>query len=452
MKKMYNTLVLVLLCAFACAQDISNIAGNWQGSIAAGGVDLGVIFKIATKENDIEVKMDVPMQGAKDIPADDAGFRSDTLRISFKKLGASYEGVFNKSEKLINGTWKQSGQSFPLKLTPQAAGTGLKRPQEPKAPFPYYEEEVTFNNKEDGISLSGTLTLPSKKGSFPAVVLISGSGAQNRDEEIMGHKPFLVLADHLTRKGIAVLRFDDRGTGKSGGDFKSSTSADFCKDVAAAVNYLKSRKEINKSKIGLIGHSEGGMIAPMVAAEDKNIAFIVLLAGPGLKGDELLLLQTKALLRASGADEEGIEQLSAINRQAYKLATLEPRDSAYAKLKNLMKQAELNEQVDALVSPWMRYFLKHDPAVVLSKVKCPVLAVNGDKDLQVCAKENLEGIQAALKSGGNEQCTVQTFPGLNHLFQQSKTGLPSEYAAIEETISPAVLELVEKWISERARK
>jgi fermentation-respiration switch protein FrsA (DUF1100 family) len=452
MKKLYILLVLGFLCPFVNAQSVNDISGSWQGSIAVNGIELGLIFKIKSASG-IEVKMDVPMQGAKDIPADTATFLNDTVKISFKSMGASYEGVLHKNEKLIEGKWKQGGQSFSLKLTPATTSTGFKRPQEPVAPFPYHEEEVTFTNKQDNITLSGTLTLPSVKGSFPAVVLISGSGAQNRDEEVLGHKPFLVLADHLTRKGIAVLRFDDRGVGKSGGDHKSATSADFSKDVLAAVNYLLSRKEIDKNKIGLIGHSEGGMIAPMVAAEEKKIAFIVLLAGPGLKGSDLLLLQSKALLKANGEDDSSIEKINAINKQAYMLAGVEPRDSAYAQVLRLIKDAEPDEnnakaQVNLLLSPWMKYFLQYDPVIALGKVKCPVLAINGDKDLQVCAQENLQGIQAALKAGGNTNCTVKTFTGLNHLFQQCTTGLPGEYAKIEETISPLVLNEVGEWIKE----
>jgi len=451
MKKMCNIIVLALLCANVSAQTANSIKGNWQGSIAASGVELGIIFKIDTKENKLNVKMDVPMQGAKDIPADNASFVNDTLRITYKALQASYEGVLKKNEKLIEGKWLQGGQSFPLKLAPQTVGsTGFNRPQEPKRPFPYVEEEITFVNKEDNITLAGTLTLPSAKGSFPAVVLISGSGAHNRDEEVLGHKPFLVLADHLTRNGIAVLRFDDRGAGKSGGDFRSSTSADFKKDVAAAVNYLRSRKEIDKKKIGLAGHSEGGMIAPMLAAEDKDIAFIVLLAGPGVKGDELLLMQTKALLNGEGADHE---KAAEFNRQVYKIAVMEPIDTAQAQLKRYIRMAANDDpalagQVDVMVSPWMRYFLKYDPAVAFSKVKCPVLAINGDKDLQVPAKENLHAIEAALKSGGNDRCTARTIAGVNHLFQSCTKGTPDEYAAIEETISPAVLKMIEEWVKE----
>jgi len=341
----------------------------------------------------------------------------------------------------------------------------VNRPQEPKPPFPYRSEEVEFvNHKANRIQLAGTLTFPEKGKNFPAVVLISGSGPQDRDETIMEHKPFLVIADHLTRRGIAVLRFDDRGTAKSGGDFQGATSADFATDVEAAVQFLKSRKEIDTRKIGLIGHSDGGIIAPMVAAKDKSIGFIVLLAAPGYSGADILLMQANAIGKASGMTEEQLKTAGELNKRIYEYA-MSPNRDPFTKqeiIRELMlhlpqnlteKQKEnmANAQVEQLMSPWMQYFLKKNPEEDLKKVKCPVLALNGAKDLQVPAEKNITAIQTALKEGGNKNVTTRVFPDLNHLFQHADTGLPAEYHQIEETISPEALAYMAEWIDKTSQ-
>jgi len=345
----------------------------------------------------------------------------------------------------------------------------IVRSQEPTGPFPYYSEDVKFENNVDKISLAGTLTLPKKEGVFPVVILISGSGPQDRNEELMGHKPFLVLADHLTRKGIAVLRFDDRGTAESTGNFKTATSVDFARDVESAVKYLQTRKEINKKQIGLIGHSEGGIIAPMVAAASKDIHFIVLLAGTGIRGDQLLLLQQELIGKASGISDADLQKTKAINKGVFDIILKSNNDQS---LKNELttylgrsmkdipesvKPAGMNEndyvklQVNQLTIPWMNYFIKYDPAPTLEKVRCPVLAINGEKDLQVPAKINLEAIGYALKKGGNKKVTTKILPGLNHLFQECTTGSPSEYAKIEQTFSPVALDEITNWILNQSR-
>ena len=342
-----------------------------------------------------------------------------------------------------------------------------KKPQEPIKPFPYLSKDIFFKNKTAGIKLAGTLTMPSEGSNFPAVVLISGSGPQDRDEALLGHKPFLVLSDHLTRQGIAVLRFDDRGTAQSEGNFNTATSADFKTDVAAAVDFLKTQKEIGN--IGLIGHSEGGIIAPMLAAESKDVKFIVLMAGTGIRGDELLLRQSELIGRASGIKEEELETARAFNQGAYDIVVKSiSQEKVKAELKEyleasvaknpelatangLKEEVFVNQVLGQLTSPWMMYFLKHDPAKVLGKVDCPVLAIIGEKDLQVPAEVNLDAIEAALKEGGNKQFTVKELPGLNHLFQEAETGSPSEYAQIEQTIAPQAMEIMSEWILERVK-
>ena len=301
--------------------------------------------------------------------------------------------------------------------------------------------------------------------------MISGSGQQNRDEEILGYHPFLVLSDYLTRRGIAVLRVDDRGAGGSTGNFSEATSEDFAGDVLAGIEYLKSRKELDPSRIGLIGHSEGGLIAPIVAVESNDVAFIVMMAGPGITGEEILYFQSDLISRAEGIDDETISRNNVLMKNIYSVIKEEQNDTVAAeKLQKLLMdevanmseeekrnsgysedalEAQVNAQVQSLISPWMRFFLTYDPAPTLMKVKCPVLAINGEKDLQVPPEENLKAIEEALKAGGNRDYTVKELPGLNHLFQTAETGSPSEYARINETISPAALELIGDWILEK---
>jgi pimeloyl-ACP methyl ester carboxylesterase len=377
--------------------------------------------------------------------------------MEFKQLGAEFEGSIYKNPAGIVGTWKQHGSSLPLMLNPVTDASQLvrRRPQNPVKPYPYRDEEVSYDNQAAGISLGATLTIPPGKGPFPAVVLITGSGQQDRDESLMGHKPFLVLADRLTRKGIAVLRSDDRGMGKSGGDFAKSTTADFAGDAEAAFAYLRTRPEIDPKKIGFIGHSEGGMIAPMIAARNPNVAFVVLMAGPGVRADELLPVQVMRMTEAAGASHEGAERAAAEERDFLALVTSGKDDAAIEKrMRESMAgkipadqiDAQIKTQLTHLESPWFRYLLALDPAVALRQVKCPVLAMDGEKDTQVDAAQNLTAIQRALEAGGNKNFEIVKFPWLNHLFQTAKTGAPSEYGDIEETIAPVALEKMTSWI------
>lgn len=447
----------VFVSTLAFGQDI---AGQWNGVLKVHGTQLRIVFNINKAENGFSSTMDSPDQHAKGIPVTSTSFENQTLKIAVSNLKIEYEGILDKSN-IIVGNFKQGGQSFPLNLIEKEK---LVRSQEPVKPYPYYEEEVTFENVKAGITLAGTLTLPKKEGVFPAVILITGSGPQNRDEELMGHKPFLILSDFLTKNGIAVLRFDDRGTAASKGDFKTATSLDLSTDVNAGVNYLLSRKEINKKKIGLIGHSEGGIIAPMVASSSKDVAFIVLLAGTGISGDQLLLLQQELIGKASGISDTDLQKAKMINSGAFEIVTkstsveqLKTDLTSYIKqaLKespNAQKPEGMSEddfvklQVNQISNPWMLYFIKYNPAIALEKVKCPVLAINGEKDLQVPPKVNLEAIKSALTKGGNKKVTTIELPNLNHLFQECKTGLPTEYATIEQTFSPMALTEIQKWI------
>ena len=445
--------------------------GIWEGSLKVGKTDLRLVVRVSTKKDGkLAATFDSPDQGARGIAFDSIAFEGGKLKLEFKLGKATFEGKANKEVSAIEGEWKQGGQTFPLTLKRVAKATELARPQHPKKPYPYREEEVTFKNKKAGLDFTGTLTLPRGKGPFPAVVLITGSGPQDRDETILGHKPFLVLADHLTRKGIAVLRVDDRGVGGSGGSTMQSTTADFVGDALSGVTFLKGHKEINARQIGLVGHSEGGIVAPLAAAQSPDVAFIVLLAGTGVPGEEILYQQGQAILKASGAtasqlaaqrtfqelmvkvvkeekDKEKAKKLFE-RRLADKLAKLPE-----AEKKELEKLAEVGKgQFGLVMTPWFAHFLTCDPRVALGKVRVPVLALGGEKDTQVPPKENLKAIKEALEKGGNKNFTVKELPGLNHLFQTCKTGSPTEYAKIEETFAPSALKEVSDWILKQTKK
>jgi pimeloyl-ACP methyl ester carboxylesterase len=443
----------------------------WEGKIPIGaGLSFRLVLHVVTTEAGIRVgTLDSPDQGAKGIKVDSVALDKDKLSFEIKSLSAKYEGTLNPEGTEAKGTWEQLGNKLPLTLKKADKPTEVRRPQTPKPPFPYKSEDVSYTNKAGGVTLAGTLTLPEGPGPFPAVVLISGSGAQDRDETIFQHKPFLVLADALTRRGVAVLRVDDRGVGGSTGSIPRSTTEDFAGDVLAGVGFLKSRKDIDGRKIGLVGHSEGGVIAPIAAARSWDVAYIVLLAGTGLPGDAIVKMQARLILKALGMSDESIERRLKVQSEILEIAKTE-RDPQAAEAKMLAavdkakegfsesEKAELKDmgpmvdaQLKAIRSPWLRFFLAYDPRPALAKMTCPVLAVIGEKDLQVPPKENLEAIEKTLKQAGNPRVTVQEIPGVNHLFQTCKTGSPAEYATIEETIAPAALETVVGWIVEQTK-
>ncbi|HEX7401745.1 MAG TPA: alpha/beta hydrolase [candidate division Zixibacteria bacterium] len=447
------------------------IEGMWLGTLSFSGMDLRVVFHISKNpEGTLSATMDSPDQGAKDISVEEATFQNNHLRLDAKSIGGVYEGDLKTDKPQLDGNWTQGGTTIPLVLEKTDKVPELNRPQEPKPPFPYEAREVSYENKQAGITLAGTLTLPKTGAPFPAVLLITGSGAEDRDETVLGHRPFLVLADYLTRRGIAVLRVDDRGVGKSTGSTAKATSEDFAQDALAGVEYLKSLKEINPKQIGLIGHSEGGIIAPLVAEKSPDVAFIVMMAGTGVTGEQILYLQSALIYKAEGVSDETIakdrklkEQIFAVIKQESDSAAAAKKmrqlmDDAMAQMEEKEKQAlsyspdMVDMSIQQLLVPWFRYFLTFDPKPTLMKVKCPVLAINGEKDLQVPPKENLPAIEEALKAGGNPDITVKELPGLNHLFQTAETGSPMEYSKIEETISPDALDTIGNWIKEHTKE
>jgi pimeloyl-ACP methyl ester carboxylesterase len=461
MKKIINLILLTTLIGFVSGQ---SIVGSWNGAIKVSGKSLRIVFHIVETDSGYMATSDSPDQSVYGFPLDQISFENNNLKIRDSRSQFYYSGTLKNDT--IKGSLKQKGATFPLHLT-RGDIEKPRRPQEPQKPYPYYEEEVKFDNPTaPGVTLAGTLTLPQQEGVFPAVILISGSGQQNRNEEMFGHKPFLVIADFLTRNGFAVLRYDDRGAAASTGVADTCNTYDFSTDAEAAFQYLQTRKEINLKQIGFIGHSEGGTIAPMVAARKQDVAFVILLAAPGLRGDSLMFLQTKLQAQSEGASEEELKTALDIRVQQNSIIFNTENVTEMANgLTELFKeyinthgspltpQKEKDEWVKRGVlectTNFYRYLIKYDPAPVLAQVKCPVLALNGGKDTQIAADENLNAIQKILHQAGNSNVTIKKFPDLNHLFQTAETGAISEYGTIEETFSQEVLEVMLNWLKEQ---
>lgn len=455
------------------AQTGAAYAGNWQGVLKIG-VDLRIVFHITAANEKLTATADSPDQSAYGIKCDSVFIKSDSLSIKMNALRASFTGKLS-DDTIMKGFFTQA-MTVPLTLTKTEKNIPVvnNRPQTPVPPFPYKSEEVIYHNKDNSIKFGATLTLPEGKGPFPAVVLISGSGPHTRDAEIMGHKLFAVLADHLTRNGIAVLRADERGIGKSTGKFETATSVDFANDISAGVDYLLSRPEINKKKIGLAGHSEGGMVAPMVAIARKDISFLVLLAGPGIKNIDLMTEQNIAILESSGISKTAAVAYGGLYKDIL-TDVVESADSALAMeaakksvtgwiektpepitkeldLVSVQKQDDLVKRLlQTLYAPWFRFFIAYDPAATLEKIKCPVLVLNGSKDIQILAASNLNGIREALKKAGNKKAEIREIPQLNHLFQTCNTCTLQEYSLLTETFSPVALQLISEWLNKNVK-
>ena len=442
-------------------------AGLWLGVLKVGPIHLRIAYQVNRDEKDatkLTAKLISVDQGMVEVPMKTTSFVDGKLTTELPAGQIKYTGTFDNAGALV-GEYKQGTQTFPLKLERIEKLPTLNRPQTPKKPYPYPSEEITFDNESAKIKLAGTLTLPTGDGPFPAVVLVSGSGPQDRDETLFGHKPFLVLADHLARNGIACLRYDDRGFGKSKGKFADATSADFATDAHAALKYLLADKRIDPKRVGICGHSEGGIIAPLVATEHPtDVAFIVLLAGPGISGERVMYEQAYdfSKLADDKVTEKEIQEF--VDAVMPIMRSSKPTAAAKKDLTEVMKKliaAEKDEKkrkqaeealptaMDRLADPWFRWFVCHDPAPTLAKVKCPVLALNGEKDVQVKATQNLEVIESTLKKAGNKTFQAVELKGLNHLFQTCKTGQLMEYGEIEETFAPNALKRISDWIAER---
>lgn len=452
MKNLFFTLIMLLTTLFGQAQ---GIIGSWKGDIQAGGIKLPLVFHIRQEGENYSATLDSPLQKATGIVVDKSEYTAPLLTLTISKLGASYQGEL-KGDSII-GVFRQSGLEMPLVLRKSDANNALNRPQEPKAPFSYKTEDVVFINEVSGNKLAGTLTLPETGSDFPVAILISGSGPQNRDEEILAHRPFLVLADYLTRNGIAVLRYDDRGVGQSEGNYKTASLCDFTSDGVAALNYMKTRKEINPKRIGIIGHSEGGTIGFKIAASNaSDVAYVVSMAGMAIPGDSLLIEQRYMLGKASGLSDAMIAQNEQMIKMTENIIRKYSADSitnhfdaiAATELPEPLKQnpaviGAIKKGVIQMISPEIQSLLTYNPTEALAKISCPVLALNGAKDLQVGADRNLSRIRSLVKA----PVTLRKFENLNHLFQNCKTGLPNEYGQIEETLSPDVLLEIKNWIT-----
>ncbi len=471
MKQFYRTLLLLIICKAASAQTIT---GTWYGMLSWQSAQIPVIIHIDKKGDQFTSTWDSPSQGAKDLTTLKTNFYGDQLSIDGSNYGVKINGTFVPDSNIIRAEFSQGLANLPLRLqrNPVKASSNVSavRPQEP-TDISYRQEDVTFDNRKAEAKLAGTLTLPTKSKASKIIVLISGSGPQNRNEELaeFNQRPFLVWSDYLTRQGIAVLRYDDRGVDQSTGDFQSATTADFADDAEAAVKYIQSRPDLKGMQIGLLGHSEGGMIAPMVAARNKAVKFLVLLAAPGVPIRELMVRQSQDQMKLAGASPLNIQTSTAINRTiyavfprypllsdssfkkkltevVYKQITGSPRNAADTSAQQVKKDASVNAIVNPLVTPWYRYFITADPATYLSKVTCPVLALNGTLDMQVNSEANLAGINENLQKAGNKNYTTVALPSLNHLMQKAKTGSLSEYGQITETVNPAALQKVSGWI------
>ncbi|TKC61169.1 alpha/beta fold hydrolase [Pedobacter hiemivivus] len=461
-KSIHSTIALILLSSTLFAQEP---IGTWYGTLNIQGTSLPLVFHIIKAGSEYVTTMDSPQQGAKSMPTSKTTFTNKTLTVEASNIGMKYTGTYIPDSNKINGTFEQKTIRTMLVLnTKQEKQT---RPQDPKD-FPYKQEEVTFTNTAGGSNLAGTLTLPANGKASKIVVLISGSGPQNRDEELapFNHRPFLVLSDYLTRQGIAVLRYDDRGIGKSTGIFSKATTADFADDAETAVKYILSRPDLKTMTIGLVGHSEGGMIAPIVASRNPNVKFLVLMAGPGIPIAQLYAQQIGDAMKLAGVPADEVVQKMASNLKIFtamndvkdlplphaeaqvelslrKELDLEPLESLDRTAKESIVQQTLNQYK----TPWFRYFISFDPAVYLTKVKCPVLALNGTLDFQVESAANLAGIKAGLQKAGNKRFEIVPMEGLNHLFQKANTGAESEYGNVEETLNPAALQKISSWMN-----
>ena len=457
-----------------------NITGNWEGSLEIQGNELPIVFHISKDEaGKYSATFDSPKQKTYNNACSDVFVKGDSVILIMQKIKGQYAGKLNDKE--LTGTWSQSGYTFPLdmKKTGETVTTKkINRPQTPTPPYPYKSEEVIYSNADKSIQFGATFTVPLPDTNvnyfrapiYPVVLLITGSGPQDRDETIFGHKAFAVIADHLTREGIAVLRVDDRGIGKTTGNFSKSTTADFANDVKAGIDYLKTRGDVDTNSIGLIGHSEGGLIAPMVASTRKDVHFIILLAGPGYKILDMMEQQSADVMASAGINKSDIAQYRPLYKNMV-TAVLHAKDSATASKQAMAifkkwqrgKSASTvknttgvddekgiivftNAFINQLSSPWFKYFMQMNPTDYLTKVNCPVLALNGEKDIQVAAKPNLAGIKNALEKNKNKNFRTQEMPGLNHLFQHCKKCTVEEYETLEESFDPATLQLITRWI------
>ena len=468
MKQILSTL-LALLPFLAFSQTIS---GNWYGLLDAMGTELTIVLHLSQAEDgSLNGTMDIPDQDVYGLEIDELSLEDRTFRFEMTDLGATYQGTL--SSLGLKGDFSQAGFDFPLNFSKaELTRTGLKAREQDPQDFPYQRETVSFPGGAEDVTIAGEFTWPADKTPKAALILVSGSGGQDRNCELgraINHRPFLVLSDYFTRAGYAVLRYDDRGIAESTGDYAAATTADFAKDALAAANYLRSRPELEGTQVGMAGHSEGGLIAPMVAAQDPEaLDFLILLAAPALSGDSIVLEQSRRIQQLMGAPPVLVERNLSPLRSAYQYIRNHPEldrasldsglvdifirsiDDLPIPLQNSITDREgfARQQMGDLSNPWLRFFLSSNPSEYLSKVTVPVLALNGELDPQIVAQDNLRVIASSVGSNGNEAVTIVPLPGLNHLFQKATTGIPAEYGTIEETFSPTAMRIIVSWLDQ----
>ncbi|MFD2597878.1 alpha/beta hydrolase family protein [Sphingobacterium corticis] len=444
-------LFIVLLSVIYSCQGVSQtMEGRWKGDLEASGKKIPLLFAIS-KENNWTVKMKSPSQAQMDFNMDSVSVNGDSIFIKSSALGLSFAGKLQESGEAIVGKYSQRGFTAPLTLTRYEGEKAERRTQQPMNPLPYESKQVAFTNDRDEVRLAGTMTQPAQPGKYPAVILVSGSGPQNRNSEVFGHKPFEVIADYLTRKGIVVLRYDDRGVAESTGSFVKSNIGDFSRDAMAALSFIKRQDKVDSTRLGIIGHSEGGLISLLLAGQHiPDLKFAVSLAGPSVAIDSLMVLQLYHVGKSQGMSEADLSQARTINRKNFEIVKSEiPAPEA---LNQLMKNTgaltgtseELRKEFQVMVLEPYRYFLRIDPVPFIRRINIPLLAVFGEKDIQVPAIENQASLSANLPA--NAQSRIKTYPSLNHLMQPAKTGALDEYYEIETTIEPQLLEDISKWI------
>jgi len=462
-KTLKKDLLLITLILIGSLSFGTSPVASWKGNLSLGKTSLLIFIHVEEKEGRLQSSFDSPDQKSFNNPFDETHFKDNTLTCIMTKAKIEFSAEL-KNDTLF-GTWNQGNMSFPLVMTKSTEKTSqkptFKRPQEPIGKPKYIVEEVSIFNPKTGVTLAGTITKPKGKGPFPAVVLVSGSGPQNRDSEVFDHKPFLVLSDYLTRQGIAVLRYDDRGVAQSTGRFDTATSADFADDAEAAFEFLRNYEGVNPNKTGVLGHSEGGMIAPIVAARNKKVSFVVSIAGPGIPIVDLLLTQIKDIALVSGASEEDIKEHLLFSHNYFTFLTQtsnymiakEQSDSVLHAF--LLKCPDCSEDmiegfkrvIEMTNNPWFHYFIKFIPEHYWKKVSCPVLAINGSLDVQVSANQNIEAIKNSIVNTSSQSKT-RVYEGLNHMMQKATTGAVHEYSQIEETYNIVVLNDIATWINQ----
>ena len=474
MKKSFLLILVGFQSLFCISQDVLH---KWSGVLNAGGQKIELRLNlIQNADKTYSSNWDIPAQKVKGLASSKTELLNNQLSVEIKMIGASYSGSLNMSGDKVDGAWSQSGMSFPLNMETVKEGQEEKifiKPQTPKPPFAYNVKDFVYEGNETKLSYGATLTYPKEDKKFPLIILITGSGRQDRDETIFDHKPFAVIADYLTKKGYAVLRVDDRGAGKSTGDFSNSTTADFAQDVEEHIRYAKNLPMIDTTQIGLLGHSEGGLIAPMVAVRNKSVSFVILLAGPGVEIGELMAMQNEMVLKSAGISQEAINTYIPLYKNLMKtIVSINSIQDANAKAieivknwysntdKNLVKattnissESDINKfattMSETLSTKWWKYFASYNPQIALQKLKCPVLAINGSSDIQVPADANLKAIELGLKKAGNKKGTTMKFDNLNHLFQKCTKCTVQEYGELENTIEPEVLEYIYNWLTKK---